>query len=139
MVPRKNAPNKDSVFSLFILERTKNMNILLEYLIVFIIVLIINILIKRFNKNNFGDDIINPEVLYLKKIYKININKNEQETLNKIIIFINTFIISTIYIIIMYLLNNWVLRIVLGIILLILMIIICYGLLGRYYLKKEGE
>ena len=26
-----------------------------------------------------------------------------------------------------------------GIVLLILMIIICYGIIGRYYIKKEGE
>ena len=35
--------------------------------------------------------------------------------------------------------ENWVLRIIFGIVLLILMTIICYGLLGRYYLWKEGR
>ena len=115
------------------------MNILFEYIIVFIGVLIINISINRFNKKNFPDNDLTAEMLYLKRIYKINIKKINKNKLETVIAVINTFIITTIYIIIMYLLNNWVLRILIGITLLILMIIICYGLLGRYYLKKEGE
>ena len=115
------------------------MNIFLEYLIVFIIVLIINIFINSFNRKNLPKDTLTPELLYLKKINKINIKQINQDILSKLIIVINTFIITTIYIILMYLLNNWILRVIIGIILLILMIIICYGLLGRYYLKKEGD
>ena len=52
---------------------------------------------------------------------------------------LNSFIIATVYIIIMYLVHSWPFRIIFGIILLILLIIICYGFLGRYYLKKEGN
>ena len=39
----------------------------------------------------------------------------------------------------MYLLKSWVLRIIIGVVLLILLLIICYGLLGRYYMMKEGD
>ena len=113
------------------------MNILLEYLIVFIGVLIINYFINKFNKNNLPKKALTPELIYLKRIYKINIKEKDRDNFFKVVIFINSFIITTIYIILMYLLNNWILRIIIGIILLILMIIICYGLLGRYYRKKE--
>lgn len=115
------------------------MNIVLEYIIVFIGVLIINLFINKINKNNLPKGSMLPEILYLKKIYKISIGKDDIDKLSKIVVFINSFIITTIYIILMYLLNNWIIRIILGIVLLILMIIICYGILGRYYRKKEGN
>ena len=113
------------------------MNILLEYLIVFIGVLIINYYFNKFNRINLDKKTLTPELLYLKKIYKVNIRENDKNSFYRTIIVINSFIITTIYIILMYLLNNWILRIIIGIILLILMIIICYGILGRYYRKKE--
>lgn len=113
------------------------MNILLEYIIVFIGVLIINYYFNKFNRNNLPKSVLTPELLYLKKIYKVNIRENDKNSFYRTIIVINSFIITTIYIILMYLLNSWILRIIIGIVLLILMIIICYGILGRYYRKKE--
>lgn len=79
------------------------------------------------------------ELLYLKRVYHINSKKVNYHKFGYLITFMNTFIISTIYIILMYLLKSWIARIIVGIILLILMIIICYGIIGRYYLKKEGK
>ena len=114
------------------------MNVMLEYIIVFVGVLVINIFVSKFNRNNLGDA-LSPELIYLKKIYKISINKINRDKFSNVIIVTNTFIISTIYIILMYLLTNWILRVVIGLILLILMIIICYGLIGRYYRKKEDD
>ena len=113
--------------------------VLLEYVIVFVVVLIINYFISRFNNKNLAVDSLPPELLYLKKIYHVNINKINKDNFSKVVVVINTFIITTIYIILMYLLEKWFLRIIIGIVLLILMIIICYGLLGRYYAKKEGR
>ena len=115
------------------------MNILLEYIIAFIAVYIINAFIMKVNKKNLAENKIMPELLYLKKIYHVNIKTVDNDKFSNVIVLINTFIISTIYIILMYLLTNWFLRIIIGIVLLILMIIICYGLLGRYYKTKEGN
>lgn len=88
----------------------------------------------KYNKKNTP-----TELLYLKKIYNIDIKKINYKNFVYTYTLINSFIISTLYIVLMYLLDNWILRIIIGIILLILMIIICYGFLGRYYLKKEGR
>ena len=112
------------------------MNVMLEYIIVFVGVLVINIFVSKFNRNNLGDA-LSPELIYLKKIYKISINKINRDKVSNVVIVTNTFIISTIYIILMYLLTNWILRGVIGLILLILLIIICYGLIGRYYRKRD--
>ena len=113
------------------------MNMMLEYVIVFIGVLVINYFMNLPNKKKKDKKQIPLELLYIKKLYGVNIKKINQDNFLNLSIFVNTFIISNIYIILMYLLTNWVLRIIIGIVLLILMIIICYGLIGRYYLKKE--
>ena len=115
------------------------MNIYLEYIIVFILIYIFYYfsIIKNYSK--YDKKNLPVELLYLKKIYKININKEQYKSFLTTYSIINTFIITTIYIILMYLLNNWLLRILIGIVLLLLLIIICYGLLARYYLKKEGR
>ena len=115
------------------------MEILLEYIIVFIIVYIINYFVSVKSNNKYQKEKVPGELLYLKKIYNINLKKINYKKFVKIYSLINTFIISTIYIILVYLVKGFILKIILGIILLILMTIICYGLLGRYYLWKEGR
>ena len=129
------------------------MNVLLEYLIIFIIVWIINYFMtipnykkedkkkvrKKGNSKEASVSKVIPELVYLEKIYHIHIKKINKSKFLYLSVSTNTFIISTIYIILMYLISNWIIKIILGIILLILMIIICYGLIGRYYLKIEGK
>lgn len=128
------------------------MNIILEYVIVFISVYLINYFMnaknflvkdknKKNNRKNRNDDNKRPmaEVSYLKKIYGVNIDKLDYNKVIRICIFVNTFIITTIYIILIYLVPNLVLKLIIGLVLLILMTIICYGLLGRYFLWKEGD
>lgn len=115
------------------------MNILLEYVIVFISVWIIHYFMFVKSKKKYNKKKIPTELLYLQIVYHINPKSINYQSFVYIYSFINTFIISTIYIILMYLLSNWILRVIFGIVLLILMIIICYGILGRYYLKKEGN
>ena len=73
---------------------------------------------------------------YLKKIYNINLGSLDYKKFVYTYSLVNTFIIATIYIIVMYLVRSWVIRIVVGIILLVLFTIICYGLLARYYMLK---
>lgn len=115
------------------------MNILLEYLVVFIAVLIMNYFIVIRGNKKLNQKKLPTELLYLNKIYGVDVKKINYEKFVITYALINTFIISTIYIILIYLMNNWILRIIIGIILLILMIIICYGFLAKYYLWKERD
>jgi len=114
-------------------------SILLEYLIVNLTVLVISYFLfirknKKYNKNK-----VPIELLYLVKVYNLDIKKINYKKFLWVYSLINTFIISTVYIIISYLLDSLILQIIIGVVLLVLFIIICYGLLGRYYMKKEGE
>ena len=113
--------------------------VFVEYLLVFIVVLIMSYLLfirknKKYNKNK-----IPIELLYLVRVYNLDIKKINYKKFLWIYSLINTFIITTVYILITYLLDKLILQIIIGIILLVLFIIVCYGLLGRYYIKKEGN
>ena len=79
------------------------------------------------------------EFMFLKKFYGVDVKSISKEKFKIVFSFVNAFIMSTIYIILMYLLDSWVLRIVVGIVLLGLLIVICYGFLARYCLWKEGD
>ena len=115
------------------------MNVFLEYVIVFVVLYILNYFLVIRNNLKYDKKKLPIELTYLKKVYKVNINKDEYKNFLYIYSFVNIFIITTIYIILIYLLDNLFLRILIGIVLLTLMIIICYGLLARYYLRKEGR
>ena len=80
--------------------------IILEYLIVFIIIFIINYFLyirkkKRLNKNK-----VPVELYYLVSMYKLDIKKIKYKKFLWIYSFINTFIVSTIYIIVVYLVED---------------------------------
>lgn len=115
------------------------MRILLEYIIVFILVYIVNYFTLVRKKIKYQKDRIPPELTYLKKIYNINLKKIKYKSFVYTYCLMNTFIITTIYIILVYLVDSLIWRIVVGIVLLALLTIICYGILGRYYLWKEGK
>lgn len=115
------------------------LRVLVEYFLVFIGVFIITYILfirknKKYDKNK-----VPVELLYLVKLYNLNIKKINYKKFVWIYSLINTFIITTVYILITYLLDNLIMQIIIGVVLLILLIIICYGLLGRCYMKKEGE
>ncbi len=114
------------------------LGVILEYLIVFTIIFIVNYFLyvrkkKRLNKNKMP-----VELFYLISMYKLDIKKINYKKFLWIYSFVNTFIVSTIYIIVVYLVEGFIWQLLIGMVLLILLIIICYGLLGRYYQKKEG-
>ncbi len=113
--------------------------VLIEYLIVFVLIFILNYFLfvrknKKYNKNKLP-----IELLYIVKLYDIDIKKINYRNFVWIYSLINTFIISTVYIIISYLLDSLLLQIIIGVVLLVLFIVICYGILARYYLRKDGK
>ena len=115
------------------------MNVLLEYLIVFVALWVCFYFIIIVPKLKKKKEKKPTELYYLKKIYKINIKDINYKQFVYIYNTINTFIITTIYIIVVYLIDNFILKIIVGCVLLILLFVICYGLLARYYIWKEGR
>ena len=68
------------------------MSVLFEYVMVFVLVLLINVFINSVNKKKMPRGFVSPELFYLKKIYNVNINKINKEVFLKTTLFINTFI-----------------------------------------------
>ena len=106
-------------------------------IIVFIAVFLFNYFVfvrknKKLNKNEMP-----LELIYLSGIYGINPKKINFRRFQYTYSFINSFIITTTYLLVIYLIKPMILKVIIGIVLLILLIIICYGLLGRYYLYQE--
>lgn len=113
--------------------------IIIEALIIYITIFLFNYLIfvrkhKKMTKNEMP-----LELIYLSNIYGINIKKINYRSFQYTYCFINSFIITSTYLAVIYLIKTMLMKVVIGIILLILQIIICYGLLGRYYLYKEQK
>lgn len=115
------------------------MEILLEYIIVFtVIALCYYLFIARKNKK-YDKKNLPLELAYLIYIYNINPKKINIKEFNIACSIINAFIISSVYIVVIYLVKKFIFQITIGIVLLLLLIIICYGILARVYLKKGME
>lgn len=111
--------------------------LLLEYVIVYIFVFIIYYLIFVRKKTKYNPNKVPVEFYYLVGLYKLDQKCINYKKFVYAIAFINTFIIDTTYIIIYRLLDRWIWQLIVGILIIVLQIIICYGLLGRYYQKHQ--
>ena len=118
---------------------TKPLQIIIEISIIFIFVFLLNyFLFVRKNKKLKKDD-MPLELIYLSGIYGIDPKKINFRRFQYAYSLINAFIITTTYMLVIYLVKTMIMKIIIGIVILILLIIICYGLLGRYYLYKEEK
>ena len=116
---------------------SKPLQILIEIVIVFTLVFLLNyFLFVRKNKKLKKDE-MPLELIYLSGIYGIDPKKINFRRFQYTYSLINSFIITTTYMLVIYLVKHMLLKVIIGIVLLVLLIIICYGLLGRYYLYKE--
>ena len=79
------------------------------------------------------------ELIYLANIYGIDPKKLKYRKFQYTYSLINSFIITTTYLAVIYLIKTMIMKVIIGIVLLVLLIIICYGLLGRYYLYQEEK
>lgn len=111
-------------------------SIFLEFIIAYVLVFILYFFIFVRKKTTYNKNKVPVEFYYLVSLYKLNQKSINYKKFIYATAFINTFIIVTTYIIVSKLLSKWVWQLIAGIIIIILLIIICYGLLGRYYQKR---
>lgn len=115
------------------------LSILLEYVIAYILVFILYFFIFVRKKTKYEKNKVPVEFYYLVSLYRLDQKKINYKNFIYATAFINTFIIVTTYIIITRLLDKLVWQVLLGIVIIVLLIIICYGLLGRYYQKRGNK
>ena len=112
---------------------------IIETIIVYLVIFFFNYFVfVRKNKKLKKDD-MPLELIYLATIYKINPKKVKFRSFQYMYCFLNAFIITSTYLAVTYLIKNPLMKVIIGIVLLILLIIICYGLLGRYYQYQQEK
>lgn len=117
----------------------KVLSMIIEASIIFILVFLLNYLLFVRKNKKLKKDEMPLELIYLSGIYDIDPKKINFRKFQYTYSLINSFIITTTYMLVIYLVKTMIMRIIIGTVLLILLIIICYGLLGRYYLYKEEK
>lgn len=113
--------------------------IIIEIVIIFVLVFLLNYFMFVRKNKKLKKDEMPLELIYLSGIYGIDPKKINFRRFQYTYSLINSFIITTTYMLVIYLVKTMIMKIVIGVVLLVLLIIICYGLLGRYYLYKEEK
>lgn len=75
-------------------------------------------------------------MLYLMYVYNIDFKKINYKWFNVSTSLVNGFIIAIVYMVVVYLVKGFIFQLVIGMVLLLLLIIICYGLMAKIYIKK---
>ncbi len=117
----------------------KALIIVIDGVVVFTIVWLFNyfFFVKKMKK--FKKDDMPLELIYLSYVCDIDPSKVNYHRFQIAYCFINSFIITTDYLLVIYLIKTMFMRIIIGIVLIILLIILCYGLLGRYYKWQQSK
>ena len=118
---------------------SESLQIIIEIVVVFTLVFLLNyFLFVRKNKKLKKDE-MPLELIYLSGISGIDPKKINFRRFQYAYSLINAFIITTTYMLVIYLVKYMIFKVIIGIVILVLLIIICYGLLGRYYMYKEDK
>lgn len=113
------------------------LNIMLEYIISYALVFLLYYLLFIRKKTKYNKNKVPVEYYYVISLYGLKEKDIDYKKFMYMTLFVNTFIIVTTYIIVFKLLDNWILMLICGIVIIILLIVICYGIIGRYYQKKQ--
>ena len=113
--------------------------IIIETLIVFTLVFLFNYIVFVRKNKKLKKDEMPLELIYLSHIYGINPKKLKYRKFQYTYSLLNSFIITSTYLAVIYLIKTMIMKVIIGIVLLVLLIIICYGLLGRYYLYQQEK
>ena len=113
--------------------------VLIETIIIFLMVFLFNYFIFVRKNKKLKKDEMPLELIYLSHIYGIDTKKINFRRFQYAYSLLNSFIITSTYLAVIYLIKTMIMKVIIGIVLLILLIIVCYGLLGRYYLYLEEK
>lgn len=109
---------------------------LVGLILAFIIVYIVYLILIVFNKKGRTKLRFGLESTFLLKVYKVKINKISDKKLANIIALSNSLIVSLTFYIIGFFFKKTIFQILLAFPILILLIIIIYSMIGRYYKRK---
>lgn len=114
------------------------MNYIITFIISFLIIYIIYLLIVVKREKGLKKFKEGKQLAYFKQVYKIDVEKLNIKKFANSLAVSNAFIMAT-TITIIELLNNIILKMIVGFITLIPLMLITYTVLGKTYKKKEGK
>ena len=110
---------------------------LILFFVTFIVVFLIYLLFVIRRKKYLDKFIKGKEITYLKKVYKIKIKESDYKGIAMLVALTNSFIMAT-SVTIVSLFKNIFLEILVGFGTVMVLILICYHIIGTIY-KKEGR
>lgn len=78
------------------------------------------------------------QVMFFKNAYNLNLQKLNYRNFANSLSFVNAFIVALTVTVVEFV-DGYVFKLLLGFIILIPLILICYYILGKFYKKKEGK
>jgi ABC-type maltose transport system permease subunit len=115
-----------------------NMNYLLLFVISFLIVYLVYYLIVVARKKGVEAFKTGKQVMFFKNAYKLDLEKLDYKKFANSLSLVNAFIIAF-TVTIIELIDGFVFKLLVGFVILIPLILICYYVLGKIYKKKEGK
>lgn len=114
------------------------MNYVIYFLLAFIIVYLfyfVTVIIQKKKYNKFKKS---NQVMYFVRRYKINPDKLNMAVFTNVLGLTNAFIIAAAFVP-TFLVNNFILQLLIGLVVLIPLMLITYHIIGKHYQKKEGK
>lgn len=112
------------------------MDYLLTFVFCYVIVFLVYYLVVVKRKKGLESFKKGKQVLFFKDTYKLNLKKLDYKKFATSLSFVNAFIIA-LTVTIIEIFDNLIIKLLVGFVILIPLILICYGLLGKFYKKKE--
>lgn len=111
--------------------------VLIEFILTFIIIYVLyySLIIRKCKKNK---KMVPAEVNLILAFYKIDLKKIDIYQMVKVVSVVTTFILSIIITSISVFFDNTIILLIFGTLFSILVAIICYRFIGRYYEKKSN-
>lgn len=123
---------------MFFLIRRDKMDYVIYFLLAFILVYLFYLFTVILQKKKYDKFKKSNQVMYFVNRYKINPNQLDMKVFTNILGLTNAFIIATAFIA-TFLVKNFILQLLVGLVVLIPLMLLMYHIIGRYYQKKEGK
>lgn len=126
-------------FLCIVLEKeVRNMQEFILFILCLLVVYLLYYLVVISKKNKREKLVMSTECIYLEKKYHIDVKKIPIKKLANHLALTNAFIMSF-TVLVISMVKSWILKFTLGMIVLMLLIVVCYHILGKIYQKKYKE
>jgi len=111
-------------------------DLIIEFILVYVIIYLIYLVLFYLKKRTLNPLKLSLEVSYLVNVHHIDISRINYKRYILMCSFLNSFIITFIYIVITKLIKGFIWQMIIGFVLLLLLLLISYEIIAIFYKKK---